>query len=254
MNNVRYTWDLIAILTQKEIKVRYKNNLLGYLWSVAHPLALTGVFYLAFKIFMRIQLENFVLFLVAGLFPWHWLSNSVTGSPMVFLNNASLIKKVQFPRLFVPFVQVMQEAVHFLLALPVVLLTVLLHDRVPTWHWLYGVPLLMIVQFLLAYGISLLLGSVNLFFRDLERLTGLVMMLAFYCTPIFYSETMIPEKYQFVLQANPFAPLTICWRTLFMEGQLPLLPFAFSLIYGLIFLAIGYLVYRKLSWRFAEVL
>ncbi len=77
--------DLIFVLTQKEMKLRYKNNVLGYLWSIAHPLAFATVFYIAFKVFMRIKMENYQLFLITGLFPWQWFSNVVTSSTMMFL-------------------------------------------------------------------------------------------------------------------------------------------------------------------------
>ena len=89
----RYYFDLLLALTQKEIKARYKSSFLGYLWSIANPLSLALVFFLAFKVFMKIPIENYALFLIAGLFPWQWFANSVVGSAGVYLGNASLIKK-----------------------------------------------------------------------------------------------------------------------------------------------------------------
>jgi lipopolysaccharide transport system permease protein len=88
---IQHSIDLIIVLTQKELKVKYKNSFLGYLWSIAHPLAFAFVFFLAFKIVMRVEVEDYALFLIAGLFPWQWFSNSVNASALVFLGNASIV-------------------------------------------------------------------------------------------------------------------------------------------------------------------
>ncbi|MCJ7747978.1 MAG: ABC transporter permease, partial [Desulfobacterales bacterium] len=144
--------DLIVVLTQKEMKVRYKSSFLGYLWSIAHPLAFALVFFIAFKIVMKIQMEDYSLFLIAGLFPWQWFSNSVNASPMVFLSNASIIKKVNFPRDIIPFAIVLQDMIHFILSIPVIVLFLFIYQKSPSLSWFYGIPLLMVIQFLMTLG------------------------------------------------------------------------------------------------------
>lgn len=250
----QYIFDLIFVLTQKEMKVRYKNNVLGYLWSIINPLAFALVFFIAFKIVMKVQMENYTLFLITGLFPWQWLSNSIISSPGGFISNAPIIKKVNFPKSAVILASVLQEAIHFLLAIPVIILFMLIYHKVPSLTWLYGIPILIVVQFLYAYGISLALASANIFFRDLERLTGIFVMFVFYLTPIIFPEKMVPERYKFLLKINPVAPLIISWRDLFIRGVVSPEPIMISFVYGLIALGFGYFVYSKLSWKFAEVL
>jgi lipopolysaccharide transport system permease protein len=250
-----YYLDLIIVLTQKEIKVRYKSSLFGYLWSIGHPLAFAFVFFIAFKIVMKIQMEDYVLFLIAGLFPWQWFSNSVNAAPMVFLGNASIIKKVNFPRNLIPFTQVLQDMIHFILAIPVIVLFLFIYHKSPSLSWLYGIPALLAIQFLMTYGFCLIVSSTNLFFRDLERLTVIFTTLLFYFTPIIYPETMIPEMYKnLVINLNPLSPLMVSWRKLFLTGTLEPLYLAIGLIYATLTFAFGYLVYKKLSWKFAEVL
>ena len=246
--------DLIVVLTQKEMKVRYKSSFLGYLWSIAHPLAFALVFFIAFKIVMRIEMENYSLFLIAGLFPWQWFSNSVNVSPIVFLGNASIIKKVNFPRNIIPFAIVLQDMIHFILSIPVIVLFLFIYQKSPSLSWFYGIPLLMVIQFLMTFGVSLIVSSVNLFFRDLERLTSIFVTLFFYFTPIIYPETMIPEAYKPLINFNPLAPLVISWRSLFLEGTLEPFYLFISFLYAILVFALGYQVYRKLSWRFAEIL
>ncbi len=254
-SRIQHYIDLIRVLTQKEMKLRYKSTFFGYVWSIAHPLAFAFVFFMAFKVVMRIQMEGYAVFLIAGLFPWQWLSNSVNASPMVFVLNASLIKKVSLPRNTLPLAMVLQDMIHFLLAIPVIVLFLLIYHKSPSFSWIYGIPLLLIIQLLMAYGLSLVIASINLFIRDLERLTAIFMTLLFYFTPIIYPENMIPEKYKsLVLFLNPFSSLMVSWRNLFLSGTLDLSLVGASAAYSLFALMLGYAVYTRLSWKFAEVL
>jgi lipopolysaccharide transport system permease protein len=246
--------ELTFVLTKKEIKVRYKSYLLGYIWSIANPLAFALVFYFVFQVIMKIQVENYVLFLICGLFPWQWFSNSVNASPGTFLGNASLIKKIKFPRSSVVLAVVLQDAAHFALSLPVVAIFLLAYGGSPTLAWLWGIPILMSVQLLLTFGSALFLASVNLFFRDMERLVAVIMVFVFYFTPVLYSDKMIPHKYLGLLALHPVAPLIISWRSLLLEGVVNISYVKISFVHATVIFFVGYLVYRKLSWRFAEVL
>lgn len=252
--NIQHYLDLIIVLTQKELKVRYKSSFFGYFWSIGHPLAFALVFFMVFKVVMKVQVDDYVLFLIAGLFPWQWFANSVNAAPMVFLGNASIIKKINFPRNLIPFTQVLQDMIHFIFAVPVIIFFIFFYHKSLSFSWLYAVPVLLIIQFLMTYGICLLISSTNLFFRDLERLTSLLTTLVFYFTPVIYPETMIPERYKFFLNLNPLAPLMISWKSLFLNGTVEPLYITLSLIYAVLAFLIGSLVYTKLSWRFAEVL
>ncbi|HHL39836.1 MAG TPA: ABC transporter permease [Deltaproteobacteria bacterium] len=252
---MRHTIDLIFVLTHKEMKIRYKSSVFGYVWSIAQPLAFAFVFYVAFKIVMRIDMEDYALFLIAGLFPWQWFNNSVTAAPMVFLGNASIIKKVNFPRNVTILATVLQDMIHFVLSIPVLVLFIYIYGHSPAYlAWLYGIPLLLAVQLLMVYGVAVLIASINLFFRDLERLTIILMTFMFYFTPVLYSVEMIPREYLHLVNLNPVAPLMISWRELILHGALDPASFFISLGYAVLFFLIGHGVYRSLAWRFAEVL
>ncbi len=247
--------DLILVLIQKEMKIRYKNNVLGYLWSIANPLAFAIVFFIAFKVVMRIKMEDYPLFLITGLFPWQWFSNAISSSPMLFLGgNASIIKKVNFPKSIVPLVVVLRDMIHFILSIPVIVLFLFIYHKLPFISWTYGIPLLLCIQFLMIYGISLIFSSINLFFRDMQKLVTILMTFIFYFTPIIYPEHMIPERYQYLIKFNPLAPLIINWKNLFLNGTLDFAYLVISLGYGIVTFAVGYLIYKRLSWRFAEAL
>ncbi len=252
--SVQHYLDLITVITQKELKSKYKNNVLGYFWSIAHPLAFALVFYIAFKVVIKIPMQDYMVFLISGLFPWQWFATSVGASPTVFLANVSIIKKVNFPRNIIPFTIVLQDMIHFVLTIPVIVLFMLIFHITPGWIWLVGIPMLLIIQFTLIYGIVLAISSLNLFFRDLERLTSIFLTIFFYFTPIIYPETMIPVKYANLVNLNPLTSLIVSWRNLFLHNQLDFIPLTISFAYALLFLAIGSIIYKKLSLKFAEVL
>ncbi len=252
--NLIYYLDLIIILTFKEIKVKYRSNILGYLWSVLHPLSMAVVLYFAFKFVMKIPIENFTLFLITGLFPWQWFSNSVASSSVSLLANASLIKKVNFPRYFIPLSNVLNDAFHFLLSIPVIIAFAFYYNIFPTLDWLYGIPLFMLSQFMITYGISLMVSSINLFFRDLERLITIGLSILFYLTPVAYSAKLIPEKFKNYLFFNPMFATIEGWHKLFLEGSFDMQYFIVSFFYGAILLVMGLWIFSKLSYKFAEVL
>jgi lipopolysaccharide transport system permease protein len=254
INNLSYYWDLTVVLTKKEIKVRYKGSVLGYLWSILNPLSFALVFWLAFKLVFRIGIENYPLFLISGLFPWQCFANSINTSTEIFLGNSSLIKKTIFPKSVIVLALVLQDMIHLVLSLPVIAAFAFHYRVFPTLAWLYGIPLLLLVQLTMTFGAALLLASINLFFRDMSRLVSTLMLLIFYCTPILYSETMIPPPYQWLLHANPLAPLMINWRTVLLEGRLQPDYLLLSGVYALIILYAGHRVYERFRWRFAEVL
>lgn len=251
--DVRHLKDLLLVLTQKEIKLRYKSSWLGYAWSIANPLAFAFLYYVAFRIFMRVDIPQYALFLIAGLFPWQWLSNSTGVAPSIFLGNATLLKKVRFPRNTLVAATVLNDGIHFVLSIPVILGFLLAYGSAPSWSWLIGIPLLVLAQFMLVYGLALAIASLNLFFRDLERLTALLVTIVFFLTPIIYSESMIPARYRMLLHVNPVAPLILSWRQLFLSGTLTWSLIVAGYVYALAALAVGSLIYQKLSWKFGEV-
>jgi lipopolysaccharide transport system permease protein len=258
MTNLRRRWeyfrDLILVLTQKEIAVRYQSTWFGYLWSLAHPLAFALLYSIVFGVFMRVQIPHYALFLIAGLFPWQWLANSLTISSRVFLGNAALLKKVAFPRHALVVSMVLNDCFHFLISIPVVLIFLLYYGFAPSWAWLWGVPALCLLEALTAYGIALFIASLNLFFRDLERLVVLGTTALFFLTPIAFSESMIPGRYRTaLLYLNPVSPLIVLWRELFLHGRLSLPLLAAGCFYAAAAWLAGTVVYGKLQWKFAEV-
>ena len=253
MLNLNYYKDLLIELTKKDIKIRYKNSYLGYLWSLANPLFLALIFYFVFKLITKVQMENYTLFLISGLFVWQWINNSIMVGSNVYVSNASLIKKVNFPRNFLAISLVLSEGFNFLISIPVIIGFMLYYHEYPSFNWLIYIPIMTIITGIFIYSLSLLVGTINLFFRDMERLIGLLLTFLFYMTPIIYPASMIPNKYLVMLYLNPFAPFILSWQSIFLHNSLDIKYVLVSIIYTIIALIISTLVYNKLKYKFAEL-
>ena len=252
----KWIWyrDLLWVLLRKELVVRYKGSALGYVWSLLNPLTQAMIFYLVFGIYMRFQVDHYLVALLAAMFPWQWFANSVNEGPHAFAANPTLVKKVAFLRHAIPFIMVSQHMIHFCMAIPVYAAFMLADGLVPGAVWLWGIPLMIGLTLISAYGLCLFLGSVNLFFRDLGNLTTIITQMAFFATPIMYTLAQVPEKYHWCFKVNPVAPLFICWRSLFMDNVLNIVFLPYVVGYALLFCFLGAMVYSKLHRRFAEVM
>jgi lipopolysaccharide transport system permease protein len=250
-----YYRDLVTTLTVKEIKVRYKRTALGYAWSLLNPVVYAVTYWIAFKAILNVKIDGYFTFLLAGLFPWQWLSNSLLLAPNAFVGNASLVKKISFPRYLIVASSVVTEGLHFLLCLPVLAIVVIGFDRTtPSWAWLWGMPVLLVLQGAIIYGMALAIASCNVFFRDIERLLVLVLTVLFYMTPVIYEPQMVPPLLQPLLDLNPFAPLIVGWRTLLLAGTLDFHAVRTAALIAIAAVVVGHLVFRRLQWKFAEAL
>lgn len=246
--------DLIIELTKKEIKIKYKNSYLGYIWSLANPLFMAIIFYFVFQVIARMGTGNYALFLVTGLFIWTWIANTIQMSTMLFVGNAPLIKKVLFPRSFLGIALVISEGFNFFFSIPIIIGFMIYYGTFPTLSWIIGVPFMFIITAIFIYGMSLLVGALNLFFRDIERIITLLMTFMFYATPILYPISRIPEEYSYVLYVNPFTPFVISWRDMMLNNSFNTEFILVSIVYAVIAYIIGTYVYNKLKFKFAELI
>jgi lipopolysaccharide transport system permease protein len=253
-SSLRRYIDLVLTLTQKEIKIRYKNSLLGYFWSLANPLASAVVLYLAIQVFLRVEMENYVIFLIIGLFAWQWFSNYVVGSCTVFVANASLIKKTVFPRFVLPIALNLQDAFHFIMSIPIIVGFLLYHNVALRLVTLGGSLIVIPAQFLFLLGIGLALSSINLFLRDVERIVPILLNMMFFLSPVIYPIDRVPQGYQTLIWINPMTPIIEAWRSIFLEAIVPWDLVALAYVNALIAMLLGSWIYRCLSWRFAEAL
>jgi lipopolysaccharide transport system permease protein len=253
--NLSQNFELLLELTKKEIKVRYKNAFLGILWSLANPLAFAGVYYFVFKVVMRNRVDNFPLFLITGLFPWQWFANSIGLSTSVFISNKSLLKKTTLPKTILLLASILNGAVHLLISVPVIVLfLILLAGQWPSFIWIIGLPAIMFAQFLIILGLSLFVASLNVFFRDLQHLVGLLVWFLFWFTPIVYPYDSVPERIKPFVLINPMMPVVVSYRNLFLDGTFNVSYWALSMASGVVLVFLGRRFFNRFKWKFAELL
>lgn len=247
-------FELLYLLVQKELKIRYKNSFLGYLWALANPFAFALVYYIAFKVIMRVQMPNYSIFLLTGMFPWVWFSNSLVQATGSYRNNASLVKRVNVNRAVLPLSNVTHEMVHFGFAIPVLSAFILFVNGELHYSWIWQLPMMLFLQFVLAYPLALLLALANVYVHDVEYLVGIGMSLLFFLTPIVYPIDMVPEGYRAYFEWSPLAALIGNWRSLFLEGALNMGMYLYSQLVAAILALLAFIAYRKTSARLGELL
>ncbi len=250
----RHHCELVVELVKKEIKIRYNNSILGYLWFVVVPLTQAIIFIVIFQVIFKVEIEQYAIFLVVGLFPWQWFSNSIISSSGAILKDVQLIKKMTINKELVVYSTILNDLIHFLVSLPIIFYLLLFFGHNLTIKLIVLLPVVIFTQLIFSLGLGLLVASVNVFFRDLGQALGILINILFYATPIIYAETMVPEKFRFLFFANPMAMFIINYRNLFLKGTVSWDYFLVTLFYSILIFLIGHWIFHRLEKRFAEVL
>jgi lipopolysaccharide transport system permease protein len=252
---LRRLFEITLQLIVKDFNVRYKGTFLGYAWALVTPLLFACIFNFVFQYIIRFQIKDYPLFLVSGLFAWQWFSNSVSGGAGCFLQNTSLIKKLNFPRYLIPLSVVLIDALHFILALPIILAFLLIWGKPVYYHsWWYGLPLVALTQLAIIYGATLGISSLNTVFRDMDKIVSLLVTMLFYLTPVFYPLGAVPDRIVPLIRLNPMTGVVSAWHGLFLTGSLEWASLGYSIAWAVLLILSGAWVYNQLSSRFAEVL
>jgi len=258
-NLLRYR-QLIATLTSRDLKARYRGSVLGFFWSLANPLLLLAVYTLVFtRFFPRPGVDPYALFLFAGILPWTFFASSILESTTSIVSNAGLVKKVLFPAETLPLVVVVSHLAHFMLALPILifaaLVSVVMGKTTLTLSVLF-VPVLLILQSLFVAGIALMIASASVLFRDLRDLVANLLQLGFFLTPVIYSLDHVQSKpIRALLRLNPMTPFVVSFQEIFFYGRLPgSLPIILMAIYATGSVLLGFFVFDRLRDSLAEAI
>lgn len=245
---------LLFQLTQKEIKARYKQSFIGYAWVMLNPLSQLVVYSFVFSLVFRFADKQipYVIFLFAGLLPWTLLQSSISSATQSLVNNIALIRKVNFPREIIPYSMIAAKFVDFLFSALVFLLFTFIY-RVSLSVLVIFFPILLLVQLLLTAGLSLFLAAANLFYRDVQYLTNLLLMLWMYMTPIVYPLSMVPEKYLFWYKLNPMVGLIEGYRSLLFGQELDINLLVFSACSSIVIFLFSFFFFKKSEKIFADI-
>lgn len=211
----------------REFHGKYRESLLGAFWSVANPLTMIVIYTVVFGQLMRPSLAGheqtpfaFSIYLCAGVITWGLFAEMLARLNSVFLEHGNLIKKSNFPRICLPAIVVTSALVNFGIVFSLYLAFLALIGHWPGWALLAVVPLLAL-QLLFTLGLGIFLGTLNVFFRDVGQLTGIVVQFWFWLTPIVYVFDSLPAAARAVLQHNPMQPLMAAYQTVFLNQRMP---------------------------------
>jgi len=246
--------ELIQNLVVRDLKVRYKNSAFGFVWSLLNPLFMMVVLTIVFSLVFERQklVENYAAFLLVGLIPWNFTNTSLTRAVNSVLENSRLVNKVFFPREVIPISVVLANFVHFVLAIPVLVIILMFLGVMPTLNILLLPPLMLIHQELVL-GIALFISCVNVFYRDMGVALDVLLQAWFFATPIIYPHWILPLWLQKPAMANPLAAIITAYRDVLVLGSFPDRNFTLgALVSSTLIFIIGYVVYTRYSSVFAE--
>ncbi len=247
--------EMVYSLVHRDLKGRYKGSILGFAWTFLNPLLQLAVYTLVFSIIMRNGIKDYYLFLFVALVPWIFFSSCLSAGAGCIRQQGDMIKKIYFPREVIPLSFVTSQFVNMLLSLIVVFAVVLISGKPQNPLALLHLPLIMIIEYLIALGLTMLISGITVYMRDIEWLMNILMMAWQFGTPVMYGLDMVPERFMFLFQLNPMTPVIVAYRDILYYGQVPdVHTLLTAVVFGVVTLIVGVLVFGRLKLHFAEEL
>jgi lipopolysaccharide transport system permease protein len=244
--------ELIKTLVVSDLKVKYANSILGFAWSLLNPLMMMLILYFVFSNVFASAQDNFILYILTGLLAWRFFMLGTTAALNSIVGKPSLITKIYVPREILTLSTALSALVSSTLEF-VVLLPLLVIFGVGLHPTILAFPLIHLLYFALIYGVSLILASLYVYFRDLNQIWDVVLQLGVFASPVMYPISLVPESYLPLYMLNPVTCIIGMYRDVFLSGTLPgLTEFAAAGAFALAFLAAGTATFQRLSRRFAE--
>lgn len=211
---------------KREFQAKYRNSLLGAAWNIINPLSMIIVYTVIFTEVMRAKLPGidnsfaYSIYLCAGILTWGLFSEITTRAQNVFIENANLLKKISFPRTILPVVVLANAILNFVIVSFLFLVFLIISGNFPGWVILAAIPIL-ILQIIFSMGLGMVLGLLNVFFRDVGQFFSIFLTFWFWLTPIVYPVTILPESMKIYLAINPMSPVIAGYQTIFVNKVLP---------------------------------
>ncbi len=248
--------DLMMLWTAREIRVRYKQSLLGIGWAILQPIALTVIFAVVFSRLIQVNTGGipYPIFAYVALVPWTFFATSLSFGIPSLVNNLSLVSKIYFPREILPFANIGAALLDFAMA-GVVFLGMMVIYQIPiTLNVLWVIPLIGI-QIILTAGVTLLGSAMIVFFRDVRFVIPLLIQIWMYASPVIYPTSLIPSAYLPLYFLNPMAGIIDGYRQTMVAGQPPNIPaLLVAAVVSLVALIVGYFVFKRSEPMFADLI
>ncbi|MDR4499243.1 MAG: ABC transporter permease [Candidatus Scalindua sp.] len=223
----------------------YKDSTLGIFWIIMMPLVQLLVYVFVFNKVIPLEIDAYPAFLFTGLLPFTWFSSCLNKAGGLFTQNSDLMRKPNFAPIILIFVETLTNLLSYLLFLPILLILIALYGINITWVVMF-LPLLVFIQAVLIIGLSLIIATLNVFYRDIQHIVGVVLRLLFFLTPVFYQPGKSLEGYSIIFNLNPIAVLIDANRSILIHGKAPEWDWMFLIItMSVVFLLIGYWIYNR---------
>jgi lipopolysaccharide transport system permease protein len=251
---VRYR-ELVRNLVLRDLRLKYRGSVLGFLWSLLNPVVMVGASTMAFKYILRVGQARYVFFVLVGVLAWSFFANATNMSTRSMLDSAGLLKSVRFPRAVLPVATVLFNVAQYLLTIVVLLPVVfLIYGPPPLWPML-AFPVVLALQVAFTVGVAMVLSVATVFFRDIRHLVEVSLSFLFWATPVLYSLGQVSGRLRTVIQFSPLSPFVVSYQRIFHEGLWPdPATWALALAYAALSLAIGSAVFMALEDRVGEQL
>lgn len=214
--------ELLKQLVSRDLKVKYRRSVLGYLWSLLNPLLMMVVISAVFSYMFRFDIEYYPVYLLSGQIFFQFFSDATNMAMGSIIQNSSLIKKVYVPKYIFPMSRVLSCFVTMLFSMAAIIIVVLImRVKITAAILLTPIPLLFILCFTM--GIGMIMSVLSVYFRDVVHLYSVLLTAWMYVTPIFYPLNAVPENIQVILKCNPLYQIITCFRTILLDGQIPTL-------------------------------
>jgi lipopolysaccharide transport system permease protein len=215
-----HAFDVVAVLVSRDLKVLYKRSTLGFGWALITPLLQVCIFVLVFRNVLGAPVQNYASFVFTGVLVWGWFQSSLQQGTTLITSNRALARQPGFPLALLPIVTVAVRLFHFSLALPILFGLLWFQGIRPADSWAF-LPLLAVIQFALLAGFAYPLAALNVRLRDTQHVVAVLLQLAIYVSPVFYSLEVIPSRLAQWLHLNPMVPMLAAWRDVLLHGRAP---------------------------------
>jgi lipopolysaccharide transport system permease protein len=248
--------ELFYILSWRDIKVRYKQTVIGITWSIIRPLLTMLIFTFVFGKLAKLPTEGnapYAILVFAGMLPWQFFANGLTESSDSLITNSNLISKVYFPRLIIPISSIMTSVLELLISFFILIGLFVYFNFIPSWHILF-LPFFIFIAFLSSFGLGLFLSSMNVKFRDFRYIVPFIVQLGLYISPVGFSSTIVPEKWKIFYSLNPMVSVIegFRWCILGGESKIYFNGMIFSLIMICLLVWVSVKFFRKTEKSFAD--
>lgn len=243
---------IIWSIALKELKAKYVGSILGIWWAIITPLLIMLAVAFVFTNVMKIDIERFPLFSLAGILPWFFFSLSLSDAAPSLARNSALLKQFIFSSEVIPVSSVLANFLNFIFGL-IFLVPIFIFFKINIVFALAFLPTVLLLHLIFTCGLALCLCCVNVFFRDLTHLLGVILMFWFWVTPIFYSMQMVPDSYQWVCVINPMTVFITAYRNILFYAKPPSPgDFIYMLIISLVVFLVGHVLFVKLESRLVK--